>query len=679
MIAFLNRYGLIILCFFVLVYIAMYGYTSYRKYDSFSYYDFDLAIYNQVTWNTLHGSFLYSTIRENLYNMDGVERRVGTYFKDHVPLILLFMLPVYVVFQTPLTLLMLQTAFLGAAAVPLYLIARRELHGGWGLVLGLVYLLFPALGYLNLFEFHPLCFAPFFFFFAFYWYLTGRFWPSMIFLVLALFCKEEVSITVFMFGVYVLVGSAIRKKVGASRKWIITPAVVGLVWAVLCFKVLSPMFNEGDYIYTSHFREMGGSMGGIIKTALTDPVFTIKHIFKIQGPMINKPLFLVQLFLPVMFLSFLSPLTLLIIIPQSFLYLASSKAATSTIYFQYTGAVIPFVFISAVMGARFLDRKIRWGRCRLVPVGVVLITGIICSLIWGTQFRLFSKNWDFIAANTTGSYNRIYISDYRDEIRDSMIESIPADASVAATFRFLDKLSCRRYIYSMHYIYNGTELDAQVKYTVPEKIDYALLDYSEGIFGFYETAESYKHMGDFFIGRGYGVEKVIDSFVLFKEGKQDLTPLYEVLDEQPEPENTLTRGIPVRLGNGEPFIFIGLIGTDIELIETDGFDQVEITSYWQCVNPAPRSGGAPAPMEMYVNILLVDDSDKEKPNVAAQRSYPICYEIYPAKLWKKDEFVKAKHYIALPPDITPGKYKVVLQPYPKNPVLQKALQYQAFI
>ena len=84
-IAFLNRYGLIILCVFVLVYVAMYGYTSYRKYDSFSYYDFDLAIYNQVTWNTVHGKFLYSTIRENLYNMDGIERRVGIYFKDHVP------------------------------------------------------------------------------------------------------------------------------------------------------------------------------------------------------------------------------------------------------------------------------------------------------------------------------------------------------------------------------------------------------------------------------------------------------------------------------------------------------------------------------------------------------------------------------------------------------------------
>ena len=104
---FLNRYGLLILTVFIILYVVVFGYTSYMKYQTFSYYDFDLAIFNQVTWNTLHGDFMYSSIRENVYNFDGTVKPVGIFFKEHVPVILLFFLPVYAIFQSPLTLLMI--------------------------------------------------------------------------------------------------------------------------------------------------------------------------------------------------------------------------------------------------------------------------------------------------------------------------------------------------------------------------------------------------------------------------------------------------------------------------------------------------------------------------------------------------------------------------------------------
>ena len=675
-IKFLNKYGLLILCVFVLAYIVIYGYTSYQKYESFSYYDFDLAIYNQVTWNTLHGNFMYSSIRENVYNMDGAQKRIGIYFKDHAPVILLLFLPVYAIFQTPLTLLMLQTIFLGGAAVPLYLIARRELHGGWGLVYGLVYLFYPAVGYINLFEFHPLCFVPFFLLFAFYFYRLNKFWPFVVFLVLAMFCKEEVAITVFMFGVYVLIDRARKKQIFTSKKWIISPSVIGLLWAIITFKILAPMFNERGYIYEDFYREMGGSMGGIIKTALTRPIYTIKFLFRVAPDMMtNKPLFLVQIFLPVLFLSFLSPLSLLIIIPQLFLYLCSSYPNPARIYFQYTGAIIPIIFLSSVLGLKFLSVKIKWKKYWTVFASVLLVAGVVSSAIWGSLFRLRSTEWQYPAGG------KVYISDHTDEIKQHMINLVPEDASITATFRFLDKLSMRKYLYSFHYIYMGKEKVTKIKYSVPEKIDYALFDYSDMVFTSWQDPKgrSTEYTRDFIIGRRYGVEKVVDAFVLLKEGKEDLTPLYEVLDEQPKPENMIKRGIRVRLGNDEPFIFIGLIGTDLELIETDGFQQVEIASYWQCISQAPSVTGQLAPMTMYVNIVLVDESNKETANVIAQRRYPICYEIYPTNLWKKDEFVKTKHYIALPPDIEPGKYKVVMQPYPKNAKLLGPMEYSPFV
>ena len=56
------------------------------------------------------------------------------------------------------------------------------------------------------------------------------------------------------------------------------------------------MLNEKGYVFGEFFSEMGGSIGGIIKTAITRPIYTLKFILKIQPPLFNKPLFLVQLF-----------------------------------------------------------------------------------------------------------------------------------------------------------------------------------------------------------------------------------------------------------------------------------------------------------------------------------------------------------------------------------------------
>ena len=48
LVKFADRYGLLVLCALILIYVAVYGFMSWKKYDTFSYYDFDLAIFNQV-------------------------------------------------------------------------------------------------------------------------------------------------------------------------------------------------------------------------------------------------------------------------------------------------------------------------------------------------------------------------------------------------------------------------------------------------------------------------------------------------------------------------------------------------------------------------------------------------------------------------------------------------------
>jgi uncharacterized membrane protein len=70
-----------------ILFVMVMGYTilmtllCFRKYYAFEYTDFDLAIFNQALWNTLHGSFMESSLRH------------GMYFKDHFSPILLLILP----------------------------------------------------------------------------------------------------------------------------------------------------------------------------------------------------------------------------------------------------------------------------------------------------------------------------------------------------------------------------------------------------------------------------------------------------------------------------------------------------------------------------------------------------------------------------------------------------------
>ena len=40
-------------------YILAFGYLSFLKYRSFSYFDWDLAGAGSVLWNSVHGKFLY--------------------------------------------------------------------------------------------------------------------------------------------------------------------------------------------------------------------------------------------------------------------------------------------------------------------------------------------------------------------------------------------------------------------------------------------------------------------------------------------------------------------------------------------------------------------------------------------------------------------------------------------
>ena len=139
----------------------------------FHTYDYDLAIFNQVSWNTLHGNFMYSSIRESTYERDGVRRRVGLYFKDHSPHSVV-LLPDIRNFPVTLDVADVADCISRSSGDTALFYRQKGVSCRLGTEIVLI-LLYPALGYINLFEFHPTCFVPFFLFTAFYFYRLGKY------------------------------------------------------------------------------------------------------------------------------------------------------------------------------------------------------------------------------------------------------------------------------------------------------------------------------------------------------------------------------------------------------------------------------------------------------------------------------------------------------------------------
>ncbi|MEK7330220.1 MAG: DUF2079 domain-containing protein, partial [Candidatus Eisenbacteria bacterium] len=315
-------------------YTAVYGFLAVIKYRYYLYIDFDLAIFVQATDQALRGS-LFSSIR-------GMN-----WLGDHVSLILFVLAPLYALVRHPLTLLVLQCVTLALGAWPVFALARRELkHEGVALTCAALYLLYPALGYSNLFEFHPEVLATTTLLATISCMAAGRFALTLLFATLSLLCKEDVALAVGMLGLTALLPGRPRR-FGA--------ALVGLALAslVLSFGVILPALSSAAAEYGTMYRGWGGSMGEVAVNLLTHPLRAVSAFFDTPGNVLDgmlKRRYWLQMMGPLLFLPLLSPLTLVVALPVLAEHFLSFRPQQHGLLFQYTALVTPVMVAAAVRG-----------------------------------------------------------------------------------------------------------------------------------------------------------------------------------------------------------------------------------------------------------------------------------------------------------------------------------------
>lgn len=316
----------------------LYALLSWLKYRAFMHARFDLGNMVQAVYNTADGRFLEITTGE-------LRPRQMSRLGSHVdPILALFAVP-WLVWPSPVMLLAGQAAVVATGAWPAYRLGTRATRDPRaGALLAGAFLLYPALGFLVLNEFHPVALATPLLLWAFLYLEEDRWWCAAVFLVLAAACKETVPLAIAFMGGYF----AVRKR---SWKPLLITAVAA-AYFVLCVWVIIPHYNEGQSAFIARYGAYGESAGGVARGALTDPV-------QLAGDLAAPAnlTYWLRLLWPFAFMPLLSPLTALVAAPELLLNALSTTKFQRRIEFHYTALAIPFLFAATVFA---LMRLWRW-------------------------------------------------------------------------------------------------------------------------------------------------------------------------------------------------------------------------------------------------------------------------------------------------------------------------------
>jgi uncharacterized membrane protein len=470
----------------IVVYTAFFIAYSLQKHAAFQTTGFDLGNHDQAMWNTLRGKPLAMTTMQN------IPSRWALHFEP----ILLLLVPIYAAFSFPQTLLILQTVLVALGSVPIFLLARRNLASDLaGLVFATVYLLFPALQAAITFDFHAVAMASTFISFALWFLATRRYRLLVIMALLAMSCKEDISLSVLMMGVYVWLAQR-------QRRWGVTIIVLSALWFALVNLMVIPATSPtGDNIHLARYDRLGSSMGQLMGNVLLHPVTTLGLMFS-DGDRLR---YWVRAMMPVAFTAFFDPLTLLMAVPIMAINTLSSYPPNYQLdRFHYSATIVPFITVASING---LARLIRFAKPKFKHVkpnflrNALLAMVLLVTLAYQVQFghtpigRYF--DWPVI----TEHYHKA----------EAMLAQIPLQAAVAAQNSLIPHLSQRQWVFILPKL---SHRDKQA--------DYVALDMHSSLYP-YSFIEAYcGQISEFLASPDYGLIFADDGLLLFQRDAPDI-------------------------------------------------------------------------------------------------------------------------------------------------------------
>jgi uncharacterized membrane protein len=427
------------LAFFVaalLGYAALMTYYALIDHHNLGTAIYDLGIYDNLVWQTAHGFFLDCSLIKG-----------GNHVSAHFDPIIALIALVYRLYMHAETLLVLQTLWLASGAIPVYLLAKRRLSNEWfAAILGLIYLLYPALHGVNMFDFHSLAFVVPSAMWAVYLLDTGGFKRYWLVIALMLITREDISLLNCFVGAYAIM-------IGRTRTGLVTVAVsmVYLVLVKMYAMADSGLLMSADkaYSYVYYYAEMiphkAEGTRGLAISALTNPLYALLVSFKEE-----KLLFFLHLLLPLLCLPFAAGKKLILSVYGLLFIGLASRSHVFSLHFQYSALLFPMLFAAVPDGLRRVTDgpRIRALGIERAPLAWTLLFGMLtASLVTTVKYGVIIPNASF----KTGWNRLVRVPTPEMRERHAWVEEIAATiepgAAVSMTSAVGPHLSNRRKAY----------------------------------------------------------------------------------------------------------------------------------------------------------------------------------------------------------------------------------------
>jgi len=236
------------------------------------------------------------------------------------------------------TLMIMNYLIMASSIIPLYKLAtfcHKDKDTRFGLFMAALLLWYPTFQYTTLYEFEVLRFSiPIILWMLYFWEKKNTV-LYFIFTLLAALVREEVGLTIIMFGVYVFLFEK-KRLIGG------TTILIGLSTFIIITQIVMPFFrteSNYEYVAVSSFSALGKTPIEVVKTFISQPLKVLSTIFQ---PIKATNAFM--LFLPLLFISLLSPKILICILANFGILLLSSSVTHFSYMMYYLSPSIPFIF-----------------------------------------------------------------------------------------------------------------------------------------------------------------------------------------------------------------------------------------------------------------------------------------------------------------------------------------------
>lgn len=349
------------------------------KIYSFAYHA-DFAIWTEIINNFKLSKFYSSSIEDSFY---GNKNYLGSHF---VPLVAIFYFFNVIFDFDTFDIVFANWFFLISSCYILFLICKElKLSHNNSMLISLGFSLYVPFQYLLITPFEMLRFSIPLLFLLIFFYIKKKEFLFIICFLLTILIREEVSLYLFFFSIYII----LDKNCNFKLKYIY-PFICLISFYLIYFKLMNT-FSDGSKIYTGSMKMNANSLYEMFVSILNNFLNQLQN-----GNLFYKFINIYYFFLPVLFLPLLRFKYLIVILPPFFVGLMSNAISHLTIFTYYQSFTYPFIYY-------FCIREIiesNGSNNYLNKVKILLFSLLTTSILYGPasyslQFLFDFKVYDF--------------------------------------------------------------------------------------------------------------------------------------------------------------------------------------------------------------------------------------------------------------------------------------------